>query len=742
MDSAFAEKSSFAATLRGSSLDDTSAMSLASGTQLGPYLIEVLLGSGGMGSVYRARDTRLDRLVAIKQLSATYGELSQREARTIAALNHPNICQVYDIGPDYLVLEYLDGASPRGPMSLDRVRRLGMEIADALAAAHERGILHRDLKPANIIVTTGGVGKLLDFGVAQAPPRDGDVTQAFVGPVVGTFAYMSPEQARGEPLDARSDIFSFGAVLYELLSGAPAFGGPSAMDIVSAVLRDNPSPLAVPPRVQRLLDRCLAKQPSARFESMGEVKAALAALNDEPEDALASIAVLPFADLSGDRENEYFGDGLSEEIINALAHARGVRVIARTSAFAFKGKNEDVRRIAQTLNVNHVLEGSVRRAGGRVRVTAQLIAGSDGSHVWSERYDRPVTDVFAVQDEIAQAITGELKGKLAPAIAPLHAYRPSLAAYDLFLKGRAHLIQFTPEAWNRARLFFEEAIAADPNFAEPHAELGLGYFISGMHGMQPMRSVAPIVRAQAQHALDLDPADQRPRILLGAIALAHDYDWTSASQHFASAMHLPNISADARWIYASLFLGALGRFDESADQMRQAVEQDPLNATWRAIWAAHLIHARRPEDAIRQALRATELEPSYFVAHQLLGESYFAAGRTDEAIASLEAAHTAAPWNAMPTGLLAGVLAQRRGDRARVDALLAEMGPSPAPLWGRVWFHLLENNLDEAASWYARVIEQRDPFALVYARAPLLAPLRAHARWPMLARMMNLPPER
>jgi serine/threonine-protein kinase len=711
-------------------------MSFSPGTQLGPYVIEVLIGSGGMGSVYRARDTRLDRLVAIKQV--TTGELSQREARTVAALNHPNICQVYDIGPDYLVLEYLDGASPKGPMPLDRVLRLANEIADALSAAHERGILHRDLKPANIIVTTAGAGKLLDFGVAKALPRDGEATQTVSGAVVGTFAYMAPEQARGEPLDARSDIFSFGAVLYELLSGRAAFAGPSPMDTISAVLRDQPPPLAIPAGVQRVIDRCLAKSPSARFQAMAEVKAALAAVNDTPDDVPASIAVLPFANLSGDRENEYFGDGLSEEIINALAQVRGLKVIARTSAFVFKGKNEDVRRIAQTLNVSHVLEGSVRRAGGRVRVMAQLIEGNGGGHLWSERYDRPVTDVFAVQDEIAQAITTELKGKLAPAVAPLHAYRPSLAAYDLFLKGRAHLIHFTPDAWNRARLYFEEAIAADSRYAEPHAELGLGYFISGMHGMQPMRAVAPIVRAQAQHALDLDPSDSRPRFLLGAIALAHDYDWGTAAEHFAASMPLPNISADARWIYASLYLGACGRFEESADQMRQAVEQDPLNATWRAIWAAHLIHAGRPQDAIRQALKATELEPHYFVAHQLLGESYFAAGRVSEGIAALEIAHAEAPWNSMPTGLLAGALS-KLGARARVEALLAEMGPNPTPLWGRVWFHALEDNLDETATWYERVIDERDPFALVYASAPQLTALRAHPRWRSLAKQMNLP---
>jgi eukaryotic-like serine/threonine-protein kinase len=718
-------------------------MALSPGTQLGPYVIESLIGTGGMGQVYRARDTRLERLVAIKQLTEGFSQYFEREARAVAALNHPNICQVYDIGPDYMVLEYVDGTSPKGPMPVNQIVPLAIALADALHLAHQRGVLHRDLKPANIIVTTEGVGKLLDFGIAKLSQRSSDVTTAItaaetmVGTVVGTYAYMSPEQARGEALDARSDIFGFGATLYELLSGRPAFTGRGTMEVVAAVLRDAPPPLPVPAALQRILDRCLAKEPTGRFQSMAELKAALESMTGDRVEARPSIAVLAFANLSADRENEYFADGLSEEVINALAQVPGLKVIARTSAFAFKGRNEDVRQIAQALSVNHVLEGSVRRAGDRVRVTTQLIAAADGSHLWSERYDRPMTDVFAVQDEIALAITTALKGKLAAAPAAPRQYQPDLASYDQFLKGRAHLIHFTPEAWNRAKAYFEQAIALDSGYAAPVAELGLGYFISGMHGMQPMREVAPLVRAQAERALDLDSSDPRPRFLLGAIALAHDYEWNVAHDHFEASMNQPNVSADARWIYGSLYLGALGRFDESTDQLRRAVEQDPLNATWRAIWAAHLIHAGRPAEAVREALRATELEPQYFVAHQLLGESYLAAGALTDAITAFEAAHRQAPWNAMPTGLLGGAV-WMAGDRARAAALLAEM-QTPMPLWGRVWYHLYTGELDEAADWYERVIDERDPFALVYAASPQLASLRAHGRWPAIARMMNLP---
>ena len=441
-------------------------MHLTPGTRLGPYTIESLIGSGGMGEIYRAHDGRLNRVVAIKRVIAADHGGFESEARAIAAINHPHICQIYDVGPDYLVLEYLNGEPLRGPVIPDEAARLASQIADALQAAHERGILHRDLKPANVMVLReGGTShaKLLDFGIARLASADPDATMTVAGAVSGTPAYMSPEQAAAKPLDARSDVFSFGAVLYELLTGRRAFTGDSTAQILSAVLRDDPDPIEAPMALRRIVTRCLAKDPEHRFQTMADVKQALQHLR-APANVTASLAVLPFANLSADRENEYFGDGLAEEIINALAQVDGLKVIARTSAFSFKGKNEDVRDIAQALGVTNVLEGSVRRAGDRIRVTAQLITAADGTHLWSERYDRPMTDVFAMQDEIAAAITNALKGKLGGAANPRH-YTPRLPAYESFLRGRAHLAQFTPDAWNRAKGLFEQAIRLDPFLA-------------------------------------------------------------------------------------------------------------------------------------------------------------------------------------------------------------------------------------------------------------------------------------
>jgi serine/threonine protein kinase len=380
-------------------------MPLSVGDKLGPYELVAQIGVGGMGVVFRARDSRLHRDVAIKIAGKEFSSRFGQEARSVAALNHPNICQIFDIGQDYLVLEYVEGTPIRGPMKVEEAVKIAIQIASALEEAHGKGILHRDLKPGNILITSNGITKLLDFGLAKSmAASDTDVTQTREGAIVGTAAYMSPEQAEGGPLDARSDVFSFGIVLYELLSGKRAFSGNSTAEVLSAILRDTPPPLAVPAVLQRIVARCISKKPQDRIASMSEVRAALEGLLGKANDNLPSIAVLPFANMSRNTEDEYFSDGLAEEILNALTQIRGLKVIARTSAFAFKGKNEDVRGIAETLGVTNVLEGSVRRVGNRIRITAQLIQAEDGTHLWSQRYDREMTDIFAIQDEISAAI--------------------------------------------------------------------------------------------------------------------------------------------------------------------------------------------------------------------------------------------------------------------------------------------------------------------------------------------------
>src|SRR6202049_4247096 len=449
-------------------------MLLSPGTKLGPYEILALLGVGGMGEVWKARDTRLNRLVAIKVSQEKFSDRFEQEARAVASLNHPHICHLYDIGPNYLVMEYIDGEPLKGPLSAERALKLALEIADALDAAHSKDIIHRDLKPANILVTASGV-KLLDFGLAKmlAPiaavaDETGTLGLTQPGMIVGTPQYMSPEQIEAKSTDARSDIFGFGTVLYEMLTGKPAFAGNSILGVIAAVLHEQPKAASgvkdgVPMDFDRIVARCLEKDPARRFASMQEVKGALQRAVVS-QDARASIAVLPFANLSADRENEYFGDGLAEEIINALTQVSGLRVIARTSAFAFKGKQEDVRRIAEMLGVGNILEGSVRKAGNRIRVTAQLITAADGSHLWSERYDREMSDIFAVQDEISQAIADALKAKLGTRPGGASRPRPTvnLEAYRAYLEGNHYQVEMTPAGMLRSLECYERSIRLDP----------------------------------------------------------------------------------------------------------------------------------------------------------------------------------------------------------------------------------------------------------------------------------------
>jgi eukaryotic-like serine/threonine-protein kinase len=415
-------------------------MPLSVGDKLGPYEILAPIGAGGMGEVWKARDSRLNRIVAVKRSKDQHSARFEQEARAIAALNHPRICQIFDIGPDYLVLEYIEGQPIKGPVAAEEAVRLATQIADALDVAHRKGVVHRDLKPANIMMTSEGSVKLLDFGLAKQAARLDETgtiqTETIEGTVMGTAAYMAPDQAEGKPLDARSDIFSFGAVLYELLSGRRAFHGANSISTMAAILHAEPAPLDALIALQQIVKRCLAKPPGQRYQTVTELREALGAVarSGIPSQQQPSIAVLPFANLSPDKDNEYFSDGLAEEILNLLAKIPGHKVIARTSSFVFRGREQDTNKIAEALRVRTILEGSVRRAGNRIRITVQLIEAENGSHLWSERYDRDVTDVFAVQDEISQAISDALKVRLAPRTQPIN-----VDAWQNLLKGQVPL---------------------------------------------------------------------------------------------------------------------------------------------------------------------------------------------------------------------------------------------------------------------------------------------------------------
>ncbi len=711
-------------------------MALTPGTRLGPYEIVSVLGAGGMGEVYKAVDTRLGRTVAIKTLHSGHGERFLQEARAIAALSHPHICVLHDVGPDYLVMEYLDGAPVRGPLPLEDALRATIDIVEALEAAHGKGILHRDLKPANIMMTSSGA-KLLDFGLAKmANDPDDRATGTIAGTVLGTAAYMSPEQAQGQPSDVRSDVFSLGVVLYELLSGRRIFERDSLLDTLNAVVRDEPPALESP--AGDLVRRCLAKQASQRFQTMAEVKTALLRLRShkfEPGRVAPSIAVLPFANMSRDPDDEYFSDGLADEIINALAQVPGLKVIARTSAFAFKGKNDDIRRIADTLGVTNVLEGSVRRSGSRVRVTAQLILAADGTHLWSQRYDREMTDIFAIQDEIAAAIADALKLTLNPAP---ERRMPSVPAYEAYLRYRSYQWLFTPEASRRSRECLEQALAIDPDFALPYVGLADYHFALASVGRIPSSEAMPKARELTSRALQVDPDLSEAHAMLGVVNGQYDYDWAEAERRFRRAVAREPLSPHLRQWYGTFFLFSVGRANEALLQLDRVIEEDPLCQMWRMMRSNLLAGIGRMDDAVDDVRKAVELDPAFWVGWLDLGVLLAIRGQHDDAMDCAERAMAAAPWSPYSLGLMAAALANAGQAEKGEDLLVTLRGDSYGGPVGLAIYSLARGDNKAAAEWVVKTMEQRFPAAiprLVRQFEPLL---RLTAAWPRVLQAAKL----
>ena len=712
-------------------------MPLSPGTQLGPYEILSLIGAGGMGEVWKARDTRLDRIVAIKQVKGQHSARFEQEARAIAALNHPNICTLHDIGPDYLVMEYVNGQPLTGPLNVEQALPLALQIAGALQAAHKRGILHRDLKPANVMITETGA-KLLDFGLAKLTTESQpDATRTIEGTVAGTAAYMSPEQAQGQQIDERSDIFSFGVVLYELLSGRRAFGGSSMLETLNAVVQSEPAPLDSP--MSGVVKRCLAKNPSQRFQNTTELAEALKTVlapTSKSSKQSPSIAVLPFANMSRDADDEYFSDGLAEEIINALVKVSGLKVIARTSAFAFKGQNTDIRKIADVLGVSTVLEGSVRKAGNRIRVTAQLITAADGTHLWSERYDRELDDVFEVQDEIAAAIAGALQLKLS--VDAPRRYTPKLPAYEAYLKARHHRGRLTRTSIALYQEYLEQAIALDSRFALAYVDMADSYLMLSTT-VGPAHEVMAQTRAHARKALDLDPSLPEAQAMMGIVACIYDYDWSEGERRFVLAMAHDPVPPQVRQWYGFFCLFPSGRTQEAAAQMSRGVQEDPLNILSRQSLANCFLAAGRLDEAARELRECIKLDAELPFAYFLLSLVEASQGLFVAAQSSAEKAASMMRWPAT-VGLLAA-LSVKTGNPLRAEELTRELGDGSAygaPL-GFIYIHLMSGQLNDAAEWIRKAIEQRHSLLMMdVVFTPLAAPLLASSHWPALARMMNL----
>jgi serine/threonine protein kinase/tetratricopeptide (TPR) repeat protein len=657
-------------------------MPLSVGDKLGPYEILAFLGAGGMGEVYRARDTRLNRDVAIKFSDAGFGARFEREARAIAALNHPNICQIYDIGPNYLVMECVEGAaivSPDQPRALPppEALLLATQIAAALEAAHAKGIIHRDLKPANIL-TSSGVVKLLDFGLAKQADDSspGDETNAIgvitqVGAIMGTPAYMSPEQAEGKPADARSDIFSFGAVLHEMLSGHRAFSGSSAAAIIGAIVYKDPPPLTAPPALQAIVRKCLAKSPDARFQSATDLRLALAGASTrgiprgKPRTiallsaAVAllivllgagiyfmrsrasqndSIVVLPLQNQSNDPDVDYISDGITESINNSLARLPNLKVVPHSAASRYKGKPVDVQKIGDELGVTTVLTGSVAQRGDNLRVNVELDDVRDGKQRWGQQYNRKLDDLLAVQSDIAREVSQRL-GAHPTAETQQMMTKGSTGnpeAYQLFLKGKYYTSQFTKDGLAKGVDYFNQAIAIDPNYGLAYN--GLAYNYINQDGWYlPPREAGPKAKQAAEKALAIDPNDADAHLALAIESQWYEWNWPVAEREFKRAIELNPNDAEA-YAYYAWFLAPMGRGSEALTEARRGQQAAPLASLGNFVVGSVLVFTEQWDAAMTQLNSNIELDPNYWFNHCYLGRAYEAKGKMSEAIAAFQRA--------------------------------------------------------------------------------------------------------
>ena len=682
-------------------------MSLSSGARLGPYEILAPLGAGGMGEVYRAKDSKLDREVAVKVLPESVARdrealaRFEREAKAVAALSHPNILAIFDYGHQegvaYAVMELLSGQTLRdrldsGALTQKQAIDFGLQIARGLSAAHEKGIIHRDLKPENVFVSKDGHVKILDFGLAKrtelkpsgqtsAPTESGATSP---GTVMGTLGYMSPEQLKGKPVDHRSDIFSFGVVLYEMLSGQKAFKRDTAAETTVAILTQEPPDFSesghpVSPALDHVVRHCLEKRADDRFQSIRDIVFALNEASGASQTASApalsggiapagrrlaigiavaalgvvaagvflvgrlrsesgaavpdhSIAVLPFVNMSDDKANESFSDGISEELLNLLAKIPELEVTARTSSFAFKGKVIGIPEIARTLHVAHVLEGSVRKAGNQVRITAQLIRADTDTHMWSQTYDRKLDDIFAVQDEIAGDVVKQLKVTLLGTAPKVRTTDPE--AYALHLQARQLGRQLTKEAFQQSDELYRKVLAIDPRYVPAWYGLAANFTNEGNQGLLPNKEGFGQAREAAMKALAIDP-DYAPAYAgLGIIAM-YDNDLANAAEHFKRALALD--PADLNVLSGSaLLLASLGRLDEALALEEAIVRRDPVNVTTLYNLGNHQSNAGRFDAAVASYRTALSLAPGRGAAHSQLSKALLLKGDPAGALAEIE----------------------------------------------------------------------------------------------------------
>jgi serine/threonine protein kinase/Tfp pilus assembly protein PilF len=743
------------------------------GQNISHYKVLEKLGEGGMGVVYKAMDTRLDRLVALKFLphrliaNETQKTRFLQEAKAAGQLNHPNICTIYGIeehlDEQFIIMELVDGKTLRthiahsaSQIPFNQIVDWALQIGSALAVAHDKDITHRDIKPDNIMVNSGNQIKVMDFGLAKFK---GEIGLTRTSTAMGTIGYMSPEQIRAETVDHRTDIWSFGVVLYELLSGRLPFRGEHQAAMVYSITNEECQPIIsfradTPQYLQAIVARALEKEQQRRYQSFQEVLSDLRqsapprTVEVPPATTLKnppSIGVLPFTNISADPENEYFCDGLSEELTTALTRLEQLFVVARTSAFSFKGKGMDVREIGRKLNVDHILEGSVKKIGNRLRITVQLVNVQNGYQVWTERFDRTVADIFAIQDEITLATVERLKVKLLgkDKIVILRRYQDNVDAYDLYLKGRYHWAQ-RPQGIKKAIEYFEQAVEKDPNYALAHAGLADCYVTLGSweNGTLSPAEAMPKGKSAARKALELDNTLAEAQSSLAYGTTHFDWDWPDAETRFKRAFDLnPNYAIGRHWY--SHYLTARGRTEESLVESKRCLELDPLDLVINVHLAWHYQFARQYDEAIEQCWKTSELYPNSFWPAYFFALAYEQQGKFKEAAAEFE---KAVKLSGNVTFAAAGLghlyaVSGKKAEARKVIIDLQELSKIRyVPAYDIAVIHASLSQQDEAFEWLERAYQERSGWLAYLNVEPRLDGLRSDSRFTDLLRRVRLTP--